>query len=293
VSSASLAEVAAPVVRLKTRSIVFDVFGSYIRYKGGAVAIRDMASILSWFGVTEEATRVTMSRMRREGWFTSRRHGRNSYYELSDRAWTLLQQGRRRIFDRNRDAWRGEWHILLLKHDANSAVERERTRRELAWRGYVPLAASTWIGARDETDGLRETLAEGVHLQGFAARTPFSQDDREFAAQHWDLDELVDDYRSFLRRYESLAAEATLATLSDEEVLVRRTVITHEYRMFPYRDPDLPSDLLPNDWPGYEAHGLFLHIVEALKDRSWAAFDRVCDRPTPASNRTDASRTVA
>lgn len=288
-----MSETAAPVARLKTRSIVFDVFGSYIRYQGGAIAIGDMATILSWFGVTEDATRVTMSRMRREGWFTSRRHGRTSYYELSDRAWALLQQGRRRIFDRHRDAWRGEWHILVLKHDANTAADRERTRKELAWRGYAPIAASTWIGARDETDGLRDALPDGVHVQDFVARTSSSQDDRELAAQHWDLDSLADDYRSFVRRHESLTAESALASLSDEDALVRRTEITHEYRLFPFRDPDLPSDLLPNDWPGYEAHGLFLHIVDALEDRAWTAFDRVYDRPPPVTTRTEGGLSIS
>ncbi len=284
---APLSEAGAPVARLKTRSIVFDVFGSYIRYQGGAIAIGDMATILSWFGVTEDVTRVTMSRMRREGWFTSRRHGRTSYYELSDRAWALLQQGRRRIFDRRRDAWRGEWHILVLKHDAHTSAARERTRKELAWRGYAPMASSTWIGARDETEGLSSALPDGIQMQDFVARTSSSQDDRDLAAQHWDLDELADDYRFFVHRHEPLTAESALASLSDEDALVRRTEITHEYRLFPFRDPDLPSDLLPNDWPGYEAHGLFLHIVDVLEDRAWRAFDRVYDRPPPATTRTE------
>lgn len=269
---------------MKTRSIVFDVFGSYIRYQGGSIAIGDMATILSWFGVTEDATRVTMSRMRREGWFTSRRHGRTSYYELSDRGWTLLQQGRSRIFDRHRDAWRGEWHIVVLQHDAGTGADRDRIRKELAWRGYAPMAPSTWIGSRDQADGLPASLPDGVHVRTFTARSSAAQDDRELAAEHWDLDELAADYRSFLRDHESLMAESALASLSDEEALVKRTEITHEYRLFPFRDPDLPADLLPNDWPGYEAHGLFLHLVDALADRAWAAFDRVYARPPPAAD---------
>jgi len=282
----STAEPAAASARLKTRSIVFDVFGSYIRYQGGSIAIGDMAKILSWFGVTEDATRVTMSRMRREGWFTSRRHGRASYYELSDRAWTLLRQGRGRIFDRRRDPWRGDWHILVLKHDANTAADRERTRKELSWRGYAPMAPSTWIGARDGTDGLDEALPDGVGVQDFVARTASSRDDRDLASQHWDLDELADDYRLFVARYEALMTESALASLPDEAALVLRTEITHEYRLFPFRDPDLPSDLLPNDWPGYEAHGLFSHLVDALEDQAWSAFDRVYDRPPPATGLT-------
>jgi phenylacetic acid degradation operon negative regulatory protein len=33
--------------------------------------------------------------------------------------------------------------------------------------------------------------------------------------------------------------------------------IVHEYRLFPYRDPDLPLELLPHDWAGTYAHESF------------------------------------
>lgn len=267
---------------MKTRSIVFDVFGSYVRYRGGSIAIGDLADILSWFGVTEDATRVTMSRMRREGWFTTRRNGRTSYYELSDRGWSLLQGGRDRIFGRHRGAWTGEWHIVLLQHDAPTAAGRDNVRKEMVWRGYAQVAPSTWIASRDQTEGLADLLGDGVHVQAFAARTFSPDEDRRIAAENWDLDGLADDYRSFVRTYEPLMSPSAISSLSDEEALVRRTEITHEYRLFPFRDPDLPADLLPSDWPGYEAHGLFLHLVDELADRAWAAFDRVYGRPPPS-----------
>ena len=146
--------------------------------------------------------------------------------------------------------------------------------------------------ARDRTAGLVPLLPDGVHVRSFVARSSSPEADRGLAAEHWDLDELADDYRSFVRRYEPLMVESGSASLSEEEALVRRTEITNEYRQFPFRDPDLPIDLLPNDWSGYEANGLFLHLVDALADRAWAAFDRVYDRPPPATTPgVDARRT--
>lgn len=269
---------------MKTRSIVIDVCGSYVRYKGGAIAIGDMAEILSWFGVTEDATRVTMSRMRREGWFTSRRNGRTSYYELSDRSWTLLKEGHPRIFDRHRADWRGEWHIVVLQHDQATSSAREQIRKQMAWRGYAQMAPATWIAASDRTEGLSEAILDGTTVQSFASRTASSAADLQLATTHWNLDELADDYEGFIRTYESLISEDAIAELSEQEALVLRTEITHEYRLFPFRDPDLPAELLPNAWPGYQAHSLFRHVVDALANPAWAAFDAVYDQPPPANS---------
>ena len=270
---------------MRTRSIVFDVFGSYVRYKGGAIGIGDLAQILSWFGVTDDAARVTMSRMRREGWFASRRSGRTSYYELSERGWAVLDEGRARIFDRRHDEWSGEWHLVVLPPAELRRAEREALRREMSWRGYAQLAPSTWIAARQRSAGLEAFLPDGAAVQIFTAHAPSAADDEQLATTHWDLDSLAEDYRRFIGCYESLMSASAVEELSDEDAFVRRTEITHEYRKFPFRDPDLPARLLPNAWPGHEAHGVFLHIVDALAEASWSAFDRVYDQPPPTATR--------
>ena len=269
---------------VKTRSIVFDVFGSYVRYKGGVVGIRDLAEIISWFDVSEDAVRVTMSRMRREGWFVTRRNGRASYYALSDRGWAVLDEGRPRIFDRRRDDWAGEWHLVVLQFPDTGRSDREKLNKELLWRGYAPLATSTWIASRPRSEGLDAILPPGATVYAFTSRSSSPAEDERIAASHWDLDSLANDYCEFVRSYEPLMSEAHVDGLSDEDVFVSRTEIIHEYRLFPFRDPDLPARLLPNDWPGHEAHGIFLHIVDALADRAWAAFDRVYEQPPPSVN---------
>ena len=270
---------------MKTRSIVFDVFGSYVRYKGGVIGIGDLVEMLRWFAVSEDAVRVTMSRMRREGWFVSRRDGRTSYYALSDRGWAVLDEGRPRIFDRRRDDWSGEWHLVVLTlpdGGRGQRDQRDQIRTEMSWRGYAPLAPSTWIASRPRAEGLDSILPEGTETHLFTSRAPSLAEDQRIAASHWDLESLADDYRAFVLDYEPLMSADHTESLSDEEVFVRRTEIIHEYRLFPFRDPDLPARLLPNNWPGHEAHGVFLHIVDALADRAWAAFDRVYDQPRPA-----------
>ena len=36
-----------------------------------------------------------------------------------------------------------------------------------------------------------------------------------------------------------------------------QTQLVHEWRKFPFLDPDLPADMLPAGWPRKRAHDLF------------------------------------
>jgi phenylacetic acid degradation operon negative regulatory protein len=82
--------------------LVFDLFGDYLRYRGGEVRLRGLVALMSCFDVPEATVRVVATRMRKEGWLESRREGRETVYALTGAAWELLDEGRDRIFRRAR-----------------------------------------------------------------------------------------------------------------------------------------------------------------------------------------------
>ena len=71
---------------MKPRSIVFDLFGDYVRYDGGGIRLRALTQLLDAFDVGESTVRVVMNRLRKEGWFDARRDGRETAYLLTDRS---------------------------------------------------------------------------------------------------------------------------------------------------------------------------------------------------------------
>jgi len=44
-------------VFVKARSLVFDLFGDYLRYRGGEVRLRSLVSLMSCFDVPEPTVR--------------------------------------------------------------------------------------------------------------------------------------------------------------------------------------------------------------------------------------------
>ncbi|MHB1534985.1 MAG: PaaX family transcriptional regulator C-terminal domain-containing protein [Acidimicrobiales bacterium] len=74
----------------------------------------------------------------------------------------------------------------------------------------------------------------------------------------WDLKALGRDYQDLVGRLEALPPAAELATMSGPPALRLRIELVADYRHFPFREPDLPAELLPDDWPGARTHGLFV-----------------------------------
>ena len=52
-------------------------------------------------------------------------------------------------------------------------------------------------------------------------------------------------------------------------------MLIHEYRSSPYVDPNLPPELLPNDWLGEEATRLFQQFYDLLIEKAEAYVDSV------------------
>jgi phenylacetic acid degradation operon negative regulatory protein len=100
---------------MRPRSIVFDLFGDYLRYRGGSARLLTLVSLLETFGVPESTARVALARLRREGWFDTEALGRETIYTLSAKSWAMLDEGRVRIFDRDTAPWDGQWRMVIYE----------------------------------------------------------------------------------------------------------------------------------------------------------------------------------
>lgn len=274
---------------MKPRAIVWDLFGDHLRYVGGGrVQMRALTELLDGFGVGESTSRVVLARMRREGWFTTYRDGRQTLYALTDRSVRTLDEGRARIFDRAGDGWDGAWRMVIYAVPEQNRAERDRVRRTLAWHGFGPLAAATWISPHPRLDTVRGALADlsATRMDLLESRSRSRAADREMAARCWDLDGLGRDYAELVSEYEQLPPVRQLARLPGTQALRRQVELVSSYRRLPFRDPDLPATLLPEGWPGRRAHALFLAAHDALHGPADAYVRDVIARsngPAPAS----------
>ena len=99
---------------IKPRQLVLDLFGDYLRYVD-EVQAGDIGALLSEFGVEPATSRVTLSRLRQEEWFTTRRAGRETFYRPTARLIDILDEGRERIFAPYPEEWDGAWTTVVFQ----------------------------------------------------------------------------------------------------------------------------------------------------------------------------------
>ncbi|HWN36311.1 MAG TPA: PaaX family transcriptional regulator C-terminal domain-containing protein [Pseudonocardia sp.] len=262
---------------MKARSLVFDLFGDYLRYRGGEVRLRGLIALMGCFDVAETSVRVVVTRLRAEGWLHSRRDGRETTYLLTEEAWRLLDEGRSRIFDRAAGPWDGQWHMIIYSVPEADRALRDQLRKKLAWLGFGQLAPAVWLSPHDRLGQVEDSLAgqDSVRLDLFHSRSKGILADRELAARAWDLDELNRGYAELLARYQPRLDGYRSGALAGREALVERMQLIHDYRRFPFRDPDLPPELLPEGWLGRAAHEVFLQAHSLLRAPAEAWVDEL------------------
>lgn len=251
---------------MKPRALILDIFGDYLRYVDSEAKAGDLVVLLHDLGVESPATRMTLSRLKQEGWFTTRRVGRETIYRLSPHLLDILDDGRSRIFTEYEDAWDGWWTQVVLQTPESDRAVREQIKKKLAWLGFGPLTASTWLSPRDakqEAIRLRSEFPTAT-IDILASRTDDLEADRLLVQRCWDLALLESDYRQFIDDHRALLKAAP--DMRGAAALAARTEIVSTYRHFPFRDPSLPAALRPQGWPGADAHQLFLDVHRSLAD---------------------------
>ncbi|GAA4723424.1 PaaX family transcriptional regulator [Phytohabitans rumicis] len=262
---------------MKARSLVFDLFGDYLRYRGGSARLRTLIALMDCFDVPEPTVRVVVTRLRSEGWLASTRDGRETVYALTDTAWELLDEGRDRIFARAKGPWDGHWHMVIYSVPESERALREQLRKRLAWLGFGSLASGVWLSPHDRVGQVRASFAEHpvVRIDAFRAKSEGLAADQDMAARAWDLNRLNQDYVDLLARYRPQVLEYRAGERHGRAALVERTRLIHDYRLFPFRDPDLPPELLPAGWSGRAAHEVFLEAHGLLRGPAEAYVDEL------------------
>ena len=251
---------------MKPRAVVFDLFGDHLRYHGGSARTQALVELLGVFGVGEPTARIVLARQRADGWFTTHREGRQVVWTLTDKSWRLLDEGRTRIFERAQGRWDGQWRMVIYAVAEQERAERERLRRTLAWLGFGPLSTATWISPHDRLDQVEQALPDDstARVDLLTCRSRSRAADLDMVERCWDLKTVARDYQDLVARLEVLPPAAELASMPGRDALRLRIELVAGYRHFPFRDPDLPAELLPADWPGGRAHELFAAAHEAL-----------------------------
>ncbi|MGJ9374205.1 PaaX family transcriptional regulator [Nesterenkonia sp. CF4.4] len=252
------------------RSLVMDLYGDYLRYaQGGEVRLAGLLRVLEDFDIEPSSGRVTLSRLRNAGWFTARREGRETLYQLSEQMSEVLDEGRDRIFTRPEAPWDGQWTQVLYQVPESARGVRGSLRKRLSWMGFGQCAPSVWLSPHPMVEGaeqLRDEFPE-AEIDVLRSATSGLASDIELAARCWDLEQVGRDYDGFIAACDSAVARA--GVLRGQDALVERMRLVADARRMTFKDPRLPEELQPPHWPARRAFESFMQAHKALGPSAW------------------------
>jgi phenylacetic acid degradation operon negative regulatory protein len=237
---------------VRARSALFDVYGSYLRARGGSATIAALVRLLEPLGFEAPAIRTAVSRMVRQDWLRPVRLTDGPGYALTKRAERRLDEAAARIYRTQPSTWDGRWHVLVLEQLPTRGA-RDRLDSSLRLIGYGPLGPTTWVAPRPSPE-----LADVLAAEGIAGRLFHGEhegDDAELATRAWDLAALGADYAAFVTEW--LPVVSAVDGSRPAEAFAASQRLLHAWRRFLFRDPGLPGAVLPTDWPGTAAAAFF------------------------------------
>lgn len=267
--------------RLRVWSLVVTVFGDAIVPRGGRAGLGLLQDVLGRLRIESGAIRTAMSRLARDGWVTRERDGRNAYYRLAEQGRGAVDQATRKIYASGPPPWDGAWTIVLLS-PSGASDGRSSAMPLLAEAGFVAVGDCAWIRPDGEQAAVPALPLEAFVMSGQAAPVAST-------GWMWDLADLAQDYRGLIDDLSPLARALGSGARPDPlSALAGRILVNHLWRRVVLRDPELPSALLPTDWPGDRARAMVRSIYAALTPPSETWLDEAGLPPV-----TDALRAAA
>jgi len=237
------------------RSVLLTLLGEFVIFTPKGVWQETLINALSTLEYKTQAARQALARSVTAGWLRTERHGRRSRVHLTEETAAMLSTGAERIYSFGEPwEWGGRWLLVVLRVPEERREIRHQLRTRLAWEGFGSIGGGLWITPHVERDGeLRDMAGDGsvAELLSFRAEMGAIGEPERVIADAWDLDGVADAYRGFISQFGRLRPK------TPEAMFRAQTLLVHEWRKFPFLDPDLPEEMLPSGWPRSRAHDIF------------------------------------
>lgn len=254
---------APPAAEPQPRQLIVTVYGLYARQEHNWLSVATLVRLMADLGIDSQAVRSSVYRLKKRGILRSLAMSGAAGYALSGDAVAMLREGDARIFRDYRASAADRWVVAIFSVPERDRYKRHELRTRLTRLGFGTVAPGVWVAPEHVTGEARAVLARagldgyvdlfrGEHV-GFA-------DVSDKIRDWWDLDELATLYSAFSDRFGPVARRLARRPVTDREAFAAYVPILTAWRQFPYLDPGLPLDLLPQPWSGKTAGGVFAEL---------------------------------
>ena len=246
-----------PRSRRSAQALLLTILGEFVLPREGSAWTATLVESLGAVGVAERSARQALARLKDQGLLEPERHGRRTRWNLSAAGRHLLTVGSERIyrFGLDQGAWDRNWLVVHSPVPEEQRAKRHQLRGQLEFAGFGFLGAGVAVSPHVDREDAANSVLRDLGLVDtavvFRAQVGSLLQPEELLRRAWDLDAIAARYGEFI------AAFGRLAPGEPEETFAALATLVHEWRRFPFGDPEIPGDLLPATWPGRQARQLF------------------------------------
>ncbi|MCL5292387.1 MAG: hypothetical protein M1548_07670 [Actinobacteria bacterium] len=246
----------------------------FILSKSAWVPVKDLIELLGKVKTSESAVRATLFRLKQKGLIVSSRKGRETLFGLSDQGKEFLSSIKIRIA-KAEERWDGKWLLLSFNIPEKKRVLRNLLRNKLAMLGFGRLHTNLWISPYDLREECSKIIRElGVEDYVSLFITSYVEEDpKALTYKAWDIENLARTYHKLIPKYAKKLAEFRERTFEDASqaglvALLQLFELVDEVAELAEKEPMLPRELLPDDWPGFEVKKLLIEYMGALYEKA-------------------------
>ncbi|MEV4581731.1 PaaX family transcriptional regulator C-terminal domain-containing protein [Nonomuraea jabiensis] len=258
---------------MRPQSVILTFLGDHVYGRGICVSSGSFIEAFAKVGISEEATRSTLTRMVSRGLLRRQRSGRRMYFGLTPTSTEVLKDGERRIWHSGvvNDADEDRWTLIGFSLPESWQRQRHELRSRLVWAGFGPLQNGLWIAPGD-VDAAHVIDDLGANVKVFSAEPRHPTDMQALVGDAYDLSGLGERYRGFLRRWD----RADPAPDAPDDLARSLTLLTGWLEII-RADPRLPLRYLPHDWPAEKAQRVCHTLHERFRPEAGRIAERLLD----------------
>lgn len=241
---------------LKVWSVVITILGDLLQDEDKRLSGPLLDALVGRMGINNQALRVALHRLRREGWIESSKQGRMSDHKLTAVGWAQTEAVRPQVYGREPDP---SQHVSLVIGAPQLSGA--------AFAALLPDAAVVLSPKAALVVGLSGALADCLVSRFAVSDLP-----------EWVLEALAS--KVVRAEYDELAVAVVqvLAHPIPEDPLDRaalRLVIFHQWRRLRLRHGAVQDAVLPADWEGGRARRLVMRALTQLERPEVPALERL------------------
>lgn len=263
-----LAQLAISVPQsVSSQNILVTLVADFDFAHAGAVPSAAIVDVLGDFGITSAGARIALSRVARSGRLEQVRNGRQTSYKVNPSGLDDREQRLRTYvgFGAEPTRWDGKWTVVTFSIPEEVRGLRPKLRRELERLRFAPLTDAVWVQPRDHAARIIE-IGDDLDVSLAVMRATFESPERSglYPLGAFPLDEIRTLYDQYRRTFEPWLSLVRANRVDAHHALVLRANVLASWRHIALTDPDLPRELLPDDWPQSAVRDIFVELWEGL-----------------------------